>query len=181
MSRREQIVKEAEDRARVGGYGHFSFREIADAIGIKSASVHYHFPTKADLGAELARQYTEKFMLSLENASSESDENSPSALDVFAQQFRHSLVVDKKMCLCGMLGAESDALPEAVQQETKAFFEKNIEWLTRALTDEQSLTAEQAHKKAIKAISILEGALLLSRTLGDNSAFDLATDQLDQI
>lgn len=177
MNKREQIIKEAEDRARVGGYGHFSFREIADAVGIKSASVHYHFPTKADLGAELARQYTEKFMLSL---ASQENQNRP-VLEVFADQFRHALLVDKKMCLCGMLGAESDALPVQVQQETKAFFEKNIEWLTQALASEKHIDRQDAHKKAINAISILEGALLLSRTLGDNSAFDIVAEQLHQL
>ena len=36
------------------GYNSLSFRELAKEIGIKSASVHYYFPTKGDLGAALA-------------------------------------------------------------------------------------------------------------------------------
>ena len=54
MSKREALLKVAEDKVRKGGYNNFSFREIANEVGIKSASVHYHFKTKADLGAEPA-------------------------------------------------------------------------------------------------------------------------------
>ncbi len=61
MSKKEELLKVAENKVRKGGYNNFSFREIANEVGIKSASVHYHFPTKADLGAELAHQYTDAF------------------------------------------------------------------------------------------------------------------------
>ncbi|WP_157628311.1 helix-turn-helix domain-containing protein, partial [Ensifer sp. BR816] len=41
----------AEERIRRAGYSGFSFREIAADVGVKSASVHYHFPTKERLAA----------------------------------------------------------------------------------------------------------------------------------
>lgn len=41
---------------RNGGYGGFSFRDLAAEIGIKSASVHNHFPTKAAMAAAVARR-----------------------------------------------------------------------------------------------------------------------------
>jgi AcrR family transcriptional regulator len=44
-----------------GGYDGFSFRELAADVGVKSASVHHHFPTKAILGAGVARRYTDRF------------------------------------------------------------------------------------------------------------------------
>ena len=65
MSKKAALLQAAENKVRLGGYSNFSFRELATEIGIKSASVHYHFPTKADLGAELAHQYTNAFMLVL--------------------------------------------------------------------------------------------------------------------
>ena len=30
------------------GYNGFSFRDVAAEVGIKSATIHYHFPTKAE-------------------------------------------------------------------------------------------------------------------------------------
>lgn len=55
------IIASAESQARSGGYNAFSFRGIAKEIGIKSASIHYHFPTQENPAAELARRYTPKF------------------------------------------------------------------------------------------------------------------------
>src|SRR3712207_8206920 len=42
----ERIMDAAERRIRAAGYGGFSFRELAAEVGVKSASVHHHFPTK---------------------------------------------------------------------------------------------------------------------------------------
>jgi TetR/AcrR family transcriptional repressor of nem operon len=50
------IMDAAERRMQLGGFGGFSFREIAADVGIKSSSVHYHFPTKEDLAAAVSSQ-----------------------------------------------------------------------------------------------------------------------------
>ena len=56
MEKKEQaILKITEEMVRRGGYNGFSFREIAKQVGIKSSSVHYHFPTKEDLGVAVAK------------------------------------------------------------------------------------------------------------------------------
>src|SRR6201996_9573655 len=53
------IMDAAERRIQLGGFGGFSFREIAADVGIKSSSVHYHFPTKEDLAAAVIRRWAE--------------------------------------------------------------------------------------------------------------------------
>jgi TetR/AcrR family transcriptional regulator, transcriptional repressor for nem operon len=53
------IMDAAERRMQRGGFGGFSFREIAADVGIKSSSVHYHFPTKEDLSAAVIRRWAE--------------------------------------------------------------------------------------------------------------------------
>ena len=53
------IMDAAERRIQQGGFGGFSFREIAADVGIKSSSVHYHFPTKEDLAAAVIRRWAE--------------------------------------------------------------------------------------------------------------------------
>jgi AcrR family transcriptional regulator len=52
-----EIMDAAERRMQAGGFGGFSFREIAADVGIKSSSVHYHFPTKEDLAAAVIRRW----------------------------------------------------------------------------------------------------------------------------
>src|ERR1700721_2376760 len=54
------IMDAAEARMRIGGFNGFSFRDIASDVGIKSSSVHYHFPTKENLAAAVIRRYTDE-------------------------------------------------------------------------------------------------------------------------
>jgi len=174
MTKKQQLLKAAEDKVRSGGYSNFSFRELAKEVGIKSASVHYHFPTKADLGAELARQYTDKFISLLGNPA-EIKNTGENPIKIYAAQFRRALLEDNKMCLCGLLGAETDCLPEKVKQETKRFFRLNLDWLKIAHKSGGSINVEQ---KAANTLSLLEGAMMVSKALGDNHFFDQAIDSL---
>ena len=171
-SKEMQILEAAEKMVREGGYNAFSFREIAKTVGIKSSSVHYHFPTKADLGAAVAAYYTDKFLNYLGDPESIFQENKD-PVDIYIQAFRDALVTDKRICLCGMLGAEVDGLPEEVSAQTKIFFERNIKWLTAAYTLKGA--GKDSKARAIQAISILEGAMISSNVMGDTSIFDQAT------
>lgn len=177
MSKKEELLKVAQLKVRSGGYNNFSFRELAAEVGIKSASVHYHFPTKSDLGAALAHQYTDDFLRVLGDPN-ELYAVGKNPIDVYINLFRNALVQDKKMCLCGLLGAESDSLPDKVRYETKRFFELNIAWLEQAhkviATDNKGLYRQNA----IKTIAILEGAMLISKTLDDNQIFEEAALEL---
>jgi TetR/AcrR family transcriptional regulator, transcriptional repressor for nem operon len=53
----DQLLDATERRMRAGGYHAVSFRDVAADVGIRSASVHHHFPQKADLGTALVRRY----------------------------------------------------------------------------------------------------------------------------
>lgn len=177
MSRKEQLLKAAQTKVRLGGYSNFSFRELAAEVGIKSASVHYHFPTKEDLGAELARQYTDDFLKTLGDPD-ELYQSGKNPIDVYIAQFRFALIEDKQMCLCGLLGAETDSLPDRVRYETKQFFIRNIAWLEQAHTVISKGDSSSANKHAVKTIAMLEGAMLVSKALDDNDAFEQALSDL---
>jgi TetR/AcrR family transcriptional repressor of nem operon len=178
MSKKDELLKAAEIKVRAGGYSNFSFRDLAAEVGIKSASVHYHFPTKSDLGAELARRYTDNFLNALgqpQDIISGGDD----PISCYVDQFRTALVKDGAMCLCGLLGAETDGLPQPVKAETKRFFEKNIDWLEQAYKAKHPDNQTSAKINAIKTVSMLEGAMMISKTLNDNSAFEQAVAELD--
>ena len=61
-----RILDVAEGLAQTRGFNGFSYADIAAEIGITKASLHYHFPSKADLGRALVRRYTERFMDALD-------------------------------------------------------------------------------------------------------------------
>ena len=170
MNKKSQILRLAEQKVRTGGYDNFSFRELADEIGIKSSSVHYYFRTKADLAAQLAHEYTDVFLASLQNEKEKQPNNSAIALYITA--FKTALEKDNQMCLCGLLGAQSDALPEKVNVEIKRFFELNIQWLQQTYIEEQSMPVASARVKAMQLLASLEGMMILAKVLNDKTAFD---------
>ncbi len=177
MTKKQALLKAAESKVRQGGYSNFSFRELAAEVGIKSASVHYHFPTKADLGAELAKQYTDTFLGALGDPKTLL-KNGEDPIALYASLFRQALINDEKMCLCGLLGAETDSLPEKVKRETKVFFERNLEWLKSAHSLQDQLSPQEALIKAVHTVSLLEGAMMISKAVNDNDFFDHALESM---
>lgn len=169
-SARERILAAAERRARAGGYHGFSFRDVAADVGVKSASVHYHFPTKADLAAELARRYTDAAMARLGDGA----RLTPAAATArVAALFRDALTADDQMCLCGLFGAERDALPDAVADEVAAYFRGLLRFLEAAFAAEPNAPTPES------VVARLEGALILARSLRDPEAFDAAIADLE--
>ncbi len=170
------ILETAIDMIRQGGYNCFSFRNIATAVGIKSSSVHYHFPTKDDLIVAVTKHYTEKFLGAL-GSPDMSMNNGVDPIACYVAAFRHELVEDQGMCLCGVLGAEASDLSELIVNETRAFFKRNVEWLEKAYAL-KGVDKNMTYRKALQTISCLEGAMLICNASDDMSIFDLSTEHL---
>lgn len=168
LDKKSEIVAVAEKLIRSGGYYGFSFREIAKLVGVKSASVHYYFPTKADLGAYVAREYTDCFLGKLGDVEAIIS-HGEDPLRVYFETFKLSFLKDKKMCLCGLLGMESDVLPEELKIEVKRFFDLNINWLSVAYKLKGS---SESQAQALRFFALLEGGMLVCKVSGDFDAFD---------
>ncbi len=169
--RETQILEAAQEMLRCGGYNNFSFRTIAAEVGVKSSSVHYHFATKEELCVAVTEYYTQNFLASL-GEPSEILDSGKDPLEIYIQAFRNALRDDSGMCLCGVLSAEGDALPSSVRDATREFFQRNVDWLQRTY---QLIDPEQNAKTlAIQTVSVLEGALITARALGDFEVFETA-------
>jgi len=172
-----QLLDCAEGLIQTRGFNDFSFRDLADSVGISSASVHHHYRTKEDLGIAVTARYTERFIAVL-NEEAENNSSPNKLLNMYIKLFRNSLVEDGRMCLCGMLGAEIGSLPKSVANEAKNFFEKNIEWLTSIFKLANATSSTQAKLKAKVLLATLEGAMILARTNENNKLFDEITKNL---
>ena len=172
-SKVDEILDAAEAFVQARGYNGFSFRDVATAVGVKSSSVHYHFPTKADLGATLARRYRERFLEKLGDGAA-ADPDDKAAIRRYVGVFRNALIHDGRMCLCGMLGAEIQSLPPTVATEVKRMFEESVDWLADSL----GRPADEARTRALRITATVEGAMILSRTFGDPGMFDRIMDDL---
>ena len=58
----QQILDVAQTMVRNRGYSAFSYADIAKEIGIRKASIHYHFPSKEDLVKELVIRYRDNLV-----------------------------------------------------------------------------------------------------------------------
>lgn len=163
---KDKILDAAERRVRGSGFSDMSFRDIAADVGIKSASVHYHFPTKFDLGEALVERYASKFKAQL--AEIDTSALHP-ALESFVALYSKALVLDESICLCAIMGAEAIGLPKNVNRKTKEFFEMNCTWLEDLF--EQHISSREPDKAAL-IVATLEGAMITASVSGDRALFD---------
>jgi TetR/AcrR family transcriptional repressor of nem operon len=169
-STKKELLDAASLLVQTRGYNGFSFHDLAAAVGITTASIHYHFPTKANLGQQLVRRYTAEFVAALGDPKA----SPPSQrLRHYAGLFRAALS-EGRMCLCGMIGAEVDAVPAEISAEVREFFRANELWLVLVFEGAGAHTAT-ARKKARLFVSALEGAMLIARASGDIGSFDDVT------
>src|SRR5260370_42077550 len=89
-----EIMDGAERRMRIGGFNGFSFREIAADVGVKSSSVHYHFPTKGKLAAAVVHRYTDEVAELIDRELAKD----PDPIKEWTRAFRGTLHSHKRMC-----------------------------------------------------------------------------------
>lgn len=166
MTMKEKILDAAEIRVRGGGFAAMSFRDLASDVGIKSASVHYHFPTKSDLGEALVARYSDQFKVRLDEIDTS---DLKAALNALVALYANAFVLNKTICLCAVMGAEAIGLPDHVNQRTKAFFEMNRVWLETLLRT-HGADASAAHASMV--IAALEGGMIVASASNDRSLFD---------
>ncbi len=169
---RETILKAAQAVVQAKGYNALSFRELAKDVGIKSASIHYYFPTKGDLGAELARRYTDNAVGYFEQLLAK-DLSLDETFARYTAVFRAALQNDNRMCLYGIMAAEYGDLPGEVRTAVDAFSAANVAWLVRLLAP-RHLELDQAalRDRALAIFAAIEGAQLVARGRGDITIFD---------
>jgi TetR/AcrR family transcriptional repressor of nem operon len=175
-----RVLDVAERLIQTRGFNGFSYADVAAEVGITKASLHYHFPTKADLGLSLVQRYQETFEEALAGLA-RSGGDTRALLEGYAEIYRSVLRKDR-MCLCGMLAAEHSTLPTPMQRALQAFFDANERWLAGVLEagrrkGELKLAAA-AREEARLLVAGLEGALLVARSYDDPRRFQDAAARL---
>lgn len=168
ISKADEILEVGQELIQTVGYDGFSYRDIADRVGIKSASVHYYFPAKTDLAEAVAKQYRIEFAERVREISA----NTPGALErleEFAGIFKDTLENLDRVCLCGMLASESSSVPDKVSAQTRMFFSEQQDWISQTIADgidDGTISATtQPNEFAKTFLSALEGAMMLARSM----------------
>ena len=175
-----RILDSAETLVQVRGFNGFSYADVAGELSLTTASLHYHFPGKAELGRALIVRYAERFKAALAEID-ERGEDAPAKLRAYARLYA-DVLRDERMCLCGMLAAEYQTLPEPMRDAVIGFFDENETCVERVLAggrEEGTLAFEGSPREAARLIvSALEGAMLVARPYGGVDRFETAAERL---
>ncbi|MGO4714679.1 TetR/AcrR family transcriptional regulator [Bradyrhizobium sp. 2TAF24] len=174
-SSREAILAAAKRTAQARGYGGLNFRDLADEVGIKAASIYHHFPSKADLGVAVARRYWEDTAAQLELMLTETVDP-VRCLRRYPDVFRKALESNNRMCLCSYMSAEVDDLPDAVKQEVRTFADVNVAWLSKLLVATRLANSRKSEQRARAIFAAIAGAQLMARSRSDISLYDSLID-----
>ncbi|MEJ1171761.1 TetR/AcrR family transcriptional regulator [Variovorax sp. CCNWLW235] len=176
-STREQILAVARSLIETRSYLGFSFQDVADAVGIRKASLYHHFPTKEALGIAVIREATQLF----KNWEAAKVRTPKDALESYFRMYRNTLKAGSGMCPAGALTPGWDCINDELRQAVQELRNTQVLWLTGVL----GALAPAGHKKGASAaslaayvFSVCQGALLASRMTGRAEDFDEAIAQL---
>ncbi len=155
------------------GFNAFSYRDLAEAVGIRTASIHYHFETKADLGKALVDRYHEGLVTTLAEFDRKGRTNAArlkSLVQVYRETERSGVI-----CLCGSLASDLETLREDVQRAVRYYLTVTRNWVERKISDGvRQGEFEPVTSPADLAASLvagLQGGLLVGRAT-DRSVLD---------
>ena len=175
-----RILDVAERLVQSRGFNGFSYADVAKELGITTASLHYHFRGKAELGKALMSRYAERFGEALDRIDEEI-RDPREKLEAYADLYA-GVLEGKRMCMCGVLAAEYETLPESMRAAVLRFFDDNQTWLTHVLAEgEKEGTLAFSGSKddvAQTILGTLEGAMLVARPYGDLTRFTATARQL---
>lgn len=180
----DKILDIAETLIQTQGYNAFSFRDIAEAINIKTSSIHYYFPTKAELGKAVVARHIDALHAELTQVLENKAIGCKKKIHLFLDNiFSKTYASNRKMCLGGMLASDVLTLPETIQFEVSVFFNRIEKWLEQLLTQGKAKGdfhfTGTAKKNAEFILALLEGSLLLARLFQDEGKLQMARKQIE--
>jgi TetR/AcrR family transcriptional regulator, transcriptional repressor for nem operon len=170
-----RVLDVAERLMQTRGWSAVSYADLAQEVGIRAASIHHHFPSKADLGRALVLRYNRTFEGKLERIDARGGTAPERLADYFAI-LRDAMGDATRLCLCTMLAAEFTVLPDEMREPITSHVSHNHRWLEETLRAgmrrEELLELDDPSAEAQTLFAEGQGAQLLARSFGDVSRFD---------
>jgi len=166
----QRIVAIAMELIQTKGYSAISYQDISDRLGIRKASIHYHFPAKTDLGIAAIEAYAAGLQSYLQEVAGDERLTTAALFDHYCGPFLQLAAAPDTICLCGALAGEILALPKAMRPSVKAFFEMHEAWieamLVRGVARGEVSPDVDPRRVARTVFAALQGALLVQRAAG---------------
>ncbi|MGC1307014.1 MAG: TetR/AcrR family transcriptional regulator [Phormidesmis sp.] len=178
-----QILDVAQDLIQRLGVNGMSYKDIAEAVGIRKASVHTHFPKKDDLLAALLDRYNERMCRAVHKIVT-SNERPEVKLRQYCQLYEATLSCGEqdKVCLYAMVGAELATLNHPLAARVRSFYRENETHLSTILEEGQQngdfRFSGSTDDLAELVFSLLEGGMLIARADGGSEKLHRVVEQL---
>jgi TetR/AcrR family transcriptional repressor of nem operon len=175
----DRILQTAHNLISDRGYSAFSYADIAETVEISKASIHHHFPTKANLVVCVLKAHRERFIQSAQTLS-DRVEDPLARLQAYVQHWEGCIRDNKRpFCIAALLAAEVPSLPEEVRVEVQRHFVELSGWIRKTLEEgvrERSLKLQaNAEDEAQTFMATVHGAMLSARALGSPEVFHAVT------
>ena len=168
----------AQDLVQKVGVNAMSYNDLSEKVGIRKASIHYHFPKKDDLIEALQQkcmaEYSERYMSVVE-----SDLSAPDKLRQLTDIYIDS-VNSRKLCLIAMLSAEYETLSNRLRglmkesvTQTARIYEKIF---IKGIADGELLPCDDTFDAAYAFFSFLMGGHIIARCSGGEKALRRASE-----
>lgn len=171
------LLDAAEHAVRTRGFDGFSYADMAEAVGIRKASIHYHFPTKAVLSEALMDRYRAKVAAHCAEIEMQHTTGADRILHLIAM-YRSALNDGDTLCLCVSLTNSHANLSHVTNDKIAAYRGFIIGWMTDVFAlgqQDGSITGVTAPQQdAAAALAVLEGAHLAARATENVETFDAA-------
>lgn len=181
METRTALLDSAERAARRYGYDGFSYADLARDVGIRKASIHHHFPTKAGLSAALLERYCARFEETLTRIRAR-QVTAAVQLRAYVAAYRAALSGGDALCLCVSFSAGPGSLPPPALAEMARFHRKNLDWLEALFTsgrdDGSIVNVANPAEDAAATLALVKGAQLMARAARRPDRYDQATAAL---
>jgi len=181
LETRISVMDSAETLVRRRGFDGTSFADLAGDVGIRKASVHYHFPTKGDLSFALIDRYRTVFLERLAQVTAENARASARLL-CFLDLYRGAADGGRSLCLCVALSVTQQALPDETKAMLDQFHRDVAAWLEAvfrlAEADGTISNVVNPRAEAQAALAQVEGAQIIARSAIDPARFEAAIDTL---
>jgi TetR/AcrR family transcriptional repressor of nem operon len=181
MDTKTALLNSAERAARRLGFDGFSYAYLAEEVGIRKASIHHHYPSKATLSVALMQRYHTDF----EKACRDIETAEPSGagrLLALINRYRSALDGGKSLCLCVSFSTSRESLPPDVITQISRFRAMLISWLKVTLevgkSDGTIAGVGDLGQEAAAILPLLEGAQLAARAEENPDLFDKAMQLL---
>jgi len=172
----QRLIEVAMELIQTRGFSAISYQDLADRLGIRKASIHYHFPSKTDLGVAAVRAYVGSFDAALAGIDANPRLSSTKRFEQYCEPFRGLAATPDKVCMCGALASELFALPEEMRPLIKGFFATHEAWLAalvrQGIKSGEFQRTAAPEKVAHTIFSALQGSLMVRRTAGEPAKTD---------